>query len=73
MKEEIIPDVSNKFLFVLGPCIAMLTALMAGVHWHQVSATRVRPSAGEFRRIATEKGLKDAIRWRDGPFKDVGG
>lgn len=31
MKEEIIPLVSNKFLFVLGPCIAMLTALMAGV------------------------------------------
>src|SRR6267143_3804282 len=31
MKEEIIPDVSNKFLFDLGPCIAMLTALMAGV------------------------------------------
>jgi NADH-quinone oxidoreductase subunit H len=31
MKEEIIPNVSNKFLFVLGPCIAMLTALMAGV------------------------------------------
>jgi NADH-quinone oxidoreductase subunit H len=31
MKEEIIPMVSNRFLFVLGPCIAMLTALMAGV------------------------------------------
>lgn len=31
MKEEIIPDVSNKLLFILGPCIAMLTALMAGV------------------------------------------
>ena len=31
MKEEIIPNVSNRFLFVLGPCIAMLTALMAGV------------------------------------------
>ncbi|HEU5290701.1 MAG TPA: NADH-quinone oxidoreductase subunit NuoH [Cyclobacteriaceae bacterium] len=31
MKEEIIPKVSNKFLFILGPCIAMLTALMAGV------------------------------------------
>src|SRR5258706_5744790 len=30
-KEEIIPNVSNKTLFVLGPCIAMLTALMAGV------------------------------------------
>ncbi|HEY9005300.1 NADH-quinone oxidoreductase subunit NuoH [Ohtaekwangia sp.] len=30
-KEEIIPVVSNKFLFVLGPCLAMLTAMMAGV------------------------------------------
>ena len=30
-KEEIIPNVSNKFLFIMGPCIAMLTALMAGV------------------------------------------
>lgn len=31
MKEEIIPVVSNRFLFVLGPSLAMLTALMAGV------------------------------------------
>src|SRR5688572_25585576 len=31
MKEEIIPNVSNKFLFIMGPCIAMITALMAGV------------------------------------------
>jgi NADH-quinone oxidoreductase subunit H len=31
MKEEIIPEVSNKFLFILGPGIAMITALMAGV------------------------------------------
>lgn len=31
MKEEIIPDVSNKWLFVLGPCIAMFTACMTGV------------------------------------------
>ena len=31
MKEEIIPNVSNKALFILGPCIAMTTALMAGV------------------------------------------
>jgi NADH-quinone oxidoreductase subunit H len=31
MKEEIIPVVSNRLLFVLGPSIAMLTALMAGV------------------------------------------
>lgn len=28
MKEEIIPDVANKWLFILGPCIAMTTALM---------------------------------------------
>jgi NADH-quinone oxidoreductase subunit H len=31
MKEEFIPVVSNKLLFILGPCIAMMTALMAGV------------------------------------------
>ncbi len=31
MKEEIIPNVANKFLFIAGPCIAMMTALMAGV------------------------------------------
>ena len=30
MKEEIIPNVSNKFLFILGPSIAMLTACMTG-------------------------------------------
>jgi NADH-quinone oxidoreductase subunit H len=28
MKEEIIPNTSNKFLFVLGPCLAMMTAMM---------------------------------------------
>lgn len=28
MKEEIIPDVSNKFLFILGPSLSMLTACM---------------------------------------------
>ncbi len=31
MKEEIIPNVSNKTLFIIGPCLAMTTALMAGV------------------------------------------
>ncbi len=30
MKEELIPDVSNKFLFLLGPSVAMLTCLMTG-------------------------------------------
>lgn len=28
MKEEVIPNTSNRFLFVLGPCLAMLTAMM---------------------------------------------
>lgn len=34
-KEELIPNHSNKFLFVLGPCLAMLTAMMtcAVVPW----------------------------------------
>jgi NADH-quinone oxidoreductase subunit H len=30
-KEEIIPNVSNKFLFILGPSLFMLTACMTGV------------------------------------------
>jgi NADH-quinone oxidoreductase subunit H len=35
MKEEIIPQVSNKFLFILGPSLAMLTACMtsAAIPW----------------------------------------
>src|SRR6516225_103629 len=35
MKEEIIPNLSSKFLFVLGPGLAMLTAMMtsAVVPW----------------------------------------
>jgi NADH-quinone oxidoreductase subunit H len=30
MKEEMIPDVSNKFLFILGPSLSMLVACMTG-------------------------------------------
>lgn len=47
MKEEIFPASSNKFLFILGPCLAMMTAMMtsAVIPWstplqfgtHQVS------------------------------------
>ncbi len=38
MKEEIIPNVSNKWLFILGPCIAMATACMTGaaIPWANV-------------------------------------
>jgi NADH-quinone oxidoreductase subunit H len=34
-KEEIIPNFSNKFLFILGPCLAMLMALMSSavIQW----------------------------------------
>ena len=38
-KEEIIPSTSNKWLFILGPCLAMLTAMMtsAVIPWgHQL-------------------------------------
>ncbi|TAJ12537.1 NADH-quinone oxidoreductase subunit H, partial [Patescibacteria group bacterium] len=31
MKEEMIPSVSNKWLFILGPSLAMLTACLTGV------------------------------------------
>ncbi len=30
MKEEIIPNVSNKFLFIMGPSLSMITACMTG-------------------------------------------
>lgn len=48
-------------------------ALMSGLHWHMISAARVRPTAGTFQKVAAEKGLKAAIQWRDGAFKDVDG
>jgi NADH-quinone oxidoreductase subunit H len=40
-KEEIIPNVSNKFLFILGPCLFMLTALMTGsvIPWGKAFTT----------------------------------
>src|ERR1700734_3392031 len=30
MKEEILPEISNKFLFILGPSIAMFTSCITG-------------------------------------------
>jgi enoyl-CoA hydratase len=46
-------------------------ALNSGVHWHVLSGARVRPNAGMFQKVAAEKGLKEAIRWRDEAFKDI--
>ena len=47
MKEEIIPDNSTRFLFILGPCLAMLTALMtsAVVPWLAILSKYVRHAA----------------------------
>lgn len=46
-------------------------ALMSGVHWHTISMARVRPNAGKFQKVAAEKGLKEAINWRDGAFAEI--
>lgn len=46
-------------------------ALMNGVHWHTISMARVRPNAGKFQKVAAEKGLKEAINWRDGAFAEI--
>ena len=46
------------------------TALAVGADIQALST--YRDSAGEFGRIAQEKGLKAALDWRDGPFADYG-
>ena len=48
-------------------------ALNAGVRWHMVSMARVRPNAGQFRDVLNEQGIKAALKWRDDPFREVGG
>ena len=50
--------------------MGMRTSLHAVTPWHHASH-RTRPNAGEFRRIANEQGLKAAVQWRDGAFKDI--
>lgn len=46
-------------------------ALQASVPWY-VLARSFRPGAGEFQRMAAKDGLKAALQWRDGDFKDEG-
>ena len=43
------------------------TALATGWQWHALSG-HLRPGAGEFGAIARDKGLKEALNWRDGGF-----
>jgi enoyl-CoA hydratase len=44
------------------------TAMDVGVDWQVLST--YRNTAGEFGKISREEGLRAALQWRDGPFKD---
>ncbi|MGE0383284.1 MAG: enoyl-CoA hydratase-related protein [Gammaproteobacteria bacterium] len=46
-------------------------ALNSGVHWHVMSNARVRPNAKLFQKVQAEKGLKEALRWRDEAFNEI--
>lgn len=47
------------------------TALNTGWQWHALSG-HLRPGAGDFGRISREKGLREALRWRDEAFDREG-
>jgi enoyl-CoA hydratase len=47
------------------------TALTTGWQWHALSS-RLRPGAGDFGAAMREGGLKGALQWRDGAFKEEG-
>ena len=51
--------------------MGMRTALQRAWQWHTVSQ-RLRPRAADFGRIMRESGLRAAIEWRDGPFREEG-
>jgi enoyl-CoA hydratase len=46
-------------------------ALGTAPQWHALSS-RLRPGGGEFGRISQEQGLRAALNWRDGAFREVG-
>ena len=47
------------------------TALSMGWSWHTLSG-HVRPGAGDFGDAMKEGGLKNALEWRDGAYKNEG-
>ncbi len=49
----------------------MRTGLMVGTDVEAMS--KHRPAAPEFGRRVREEGLKAALEWRDGPFRDFRG
>lgn len=51
--------------------MGMRTALQSAWQMHLISAHH-RPRAGDFEHIATEQGLRAALRWENGPFQDAG-
>lgn len=51
--------------------MGMRTALQRAWQWHVVSG-RLRPRGGDFGREMRAGGLRQAIEWRDGPFRREG-
>ena len=47
------------------------TAISMGWSWHTLSG-HVRPGAGDFRDAMRDGGLKEALDWRDGDFREEG-
>ncbi len=71
---KIAPDLlaANKHALNQGyEIMGFRTALSMGWQWHALSG-HVRPGAGDFGKAMKEGGLKAALEWRDGPFKDEG-
>jgi enoyl-CoA hydratase len=51
--------------------MGMRTHLAQAWAWHYLSGTS-RPNGGEFFKRAQDDGLKAALQWMNGPFKDEG-
>jgi enoyl-CoA hydratase len=51
--------------------MGMRTHLLGAWQWHQLTS-RDRRRAGEFGAVSREQGLRAAIDWRDGPFRQEG-
>ncbi len=45
-------------------------ALSTAPQWHALTS-RLRPGAGDFGRISQEQGLRAALEWRDGAFREL--
>ena len=50
--------------------MGMRTSMHTVTPWHYASH-KTRPNGGKFRQMANEQGLKAAVEWRDGPFREI--